>query len=229
MLAGTMIADAVVVGRKYFVDFDGINPDEISSAVRHDRLDALLHGRPRQRHRWLEDFIEGSKHLTDWAADTFIAVGASVSTLARCTTNPEGSPPWASASSTQNSGAGSSPRVGLWWPKWSPSASDQRSPQLRRAGRRDQAGALSLAANYLPVPLFRPANTGRTWAVPTVRVIVEARHGQDEHVLLTVERAGIVCSQIFPWLSRPLEERNRSLGWSTTSRMTIACPSPTIR
>lgn len=46
---------------------------------------------------------------------------------------------------------------------------------------------LGLAANYLPVPLFRPVNTGRTWAVPSVTVIVEAGHGQDEYLLLTVD------------------------------------------
>ena len=192
-----VIADAVVVGRKYFVDFDGINPDEISSAVRHDRLDALLHGRPRQRHRRLEDFIEGSKHLTDWAADTFIAVGASVSTLARCTTNPEGSPPWASAIVDTEFGYRIFTAGGVVVAEMESISFRSREPVAVGRGDEIRRERLVWPANYLPVPLFRPANTGRTWAVPTVRVIVEARHGQDEHVLLTVERAGIVCSQIF--------------------------------
>jgi GT2 family glycosyltransferase len=184
-----VIADAVVVGRKYFVDFDGINPDEISSAVRHDRLDALLHGRPREPHYWLERFIERSKYLTDWAADTFIAVvGASVSTPRAL---------------YQESGGFSSAGIrgivdtefgyriftagGVVVAEMESITFHQGARNFAVRGDEIKRERLGLAANYLPVPLFRPANTGRTWAVPSVTVIVEARHGQDEHVLLTVD------------------------------------------
>lgn len=184
-----VIADAVVVGRKYFVDFDGVNPDEISSAVRHDQLDVLLYGRPRQRHSWLEGFIEDSRQLTDWAADTFIAVvGANLSTPRAL---------------YQESGGFSSMGIrgivdtefgyriftagGVVLAEMESITFHQGARHFAMRGDEIKRERLGLAANYLPVPIFRPANTGRSWAVPSVRVIVEASPEQDEHVLLTVD------------------------------------------
>jgi GT2 family glycosyltransferase len=184
-----VIADAVVVGRKYFVDFDGINPDEISSAVRHDRLDALLQGRPREPHYWLERFIERSKYLTDWAADTFIAVvGASVSTP-RALYHESGGFSSAGIRGIVDTEFGY--RIftagGVVVAEMESITFHQGARNFAVRGDEIKRERLGLAANYLPVPLFRPANTGRTWAVPSVTVIVEAGHGQDEHVLLTVD------------------------------------------
>ena len=198
-----VIADAVVVGRKYFVDFDGITPDEISRAVRHDRMDALLHGRPRQRHSWLEDFVKGSKHLTDWAAERSLLLSVLASLpLARYTRNPEGSPPWAyEASSTLDSGTGSSPRVGLWWPKWSSSPSI-KGPATSPAGRRDQAGASRSGRKLSARATLSAGQHGKSLGRAQREGHRGGGHGPDEDVLFTVDSVLRPHSQILPWSSR---------------------------
>lgn len=44
-----------------------------------------------------------------------------------------------------------------------------------------------LAANYLPISLFRPMNSGRQWAVPMVHVVVHQGSATDEEVQVTTD------------------------------------------
>src|SRR5690625_1164583 len=72
--------DAVVLGRKRFVDFDGITPEDVAGAVADGALPRLLEGRRSRRHSWQEEFIRLQQRLTTDTDDTFIAVvGADVS------------------------------------------------------------------------------------------------------------------------------------------------------
>lgn len=184
-----VMADAVVVGRKCFVDFDGITPDDVATAVRHDRMDLMLSGRPRDRHRWLESFVKTSHDLTDWADETFIAVvGASVSTPRALYQECGG---FASMGFRGIVDTEFGYRIftagGVVVADMESDSFHQGARNFSLRGEEIKRDRLGLAANYLPVPLFRPANTGRAWAVPMVRVIVEAGPGADEQVLVTVD------------------------------------------
>jgi len=184
-----VIADAVVVGRKYFVDFDGITSDEITTAVRNDRFDVLLQGRPRERHRWLEEFVRASHQLTDWADDTFIAVvGASVSTPRALYQECGGFSSMGLRGIVDTEfGYRIFTAGGVVVADLESDAFHQGPRNFARRGEEIKRDRLGLAANYLPLPLFRPANTGRMWAVPTVRIIVEATPERDEEILITVD------------------------------------------
>jgi len=184
-----VIADAVVVGRKYFVDFDGITAGDITTAVRHDGFDALLQGRARERHRWLEEFIKASHQLTDWADDTFIAVvGASVSTRRDLYRECGGFSSLGLRGIVDTEfGYRIFTAGGVVVAELESDAFHQGARAFVRRGAVIKRDRLGLAANHLPVPLFRPANTGRRWAVPTVRVIVEATAERDEEILITVD------------------------------------------
>src|SRR5690606_18267341 len=50
--------------------------------------------------------------------------------------------------------------------------------------KRERTG---LAANLLPIPMFRPQNTGRQWTVPGVHVVVETDGAAPEDVQVTTD------------------------------------------
>lgn len=184
-----VLADAVVLGRKYFVDFEGITAAAVRTAARDDTFDELLGERKRRRHSWFEDFIKTSKRLTDYGPDTFIAVvGASVSTPRSLYAESGGF----SALDLRGivdtefgyriftAGAVIVPE-----PQALGFHQGDRNFSIRGDEiKRERSG---LAANLLPVPLFRPSNVGRTWSVPTVRAVVDAVGAAPEAVQLTVD------------------------------------------
>src|SRR5699024_6414312 len=61
---------AVVLGRKRFVDFDGVTPDDVARAVAQGRLPDLLDGRTSKRHSWQEAFIKERGRLTQDVEDS---------------------------------------------------------------------------------------------------------------------------------------------------------------
>ncbi|SDT37324.1 Glycosyltransferase involved in cell wall bisynthesis [Friedmanniella luteola] len=185
-----VVADAVVLGRKSFVDFDGISPGAVQRAVREDTLATVLAGRPQERHVWWENFVRAGHLLTDYTDDTFVAVvGASVSTTRAL---------------YRESGGFSALRLrgivdtefgyriftagGVVIPDLESESYHQGVRNFSTRGDEIKRERIGLAANHLPIPIFRPVNRGRSWTVPEVHVLLDAGPGIDPaSVLLSVD------------------------------------------
>ncbi len=183
------VADAVVIGRKRFVDFAGVDPQALAEAVRTGTVDGLLAGRRQSSHSWLEQMITQTDGLQEWREDTFLAVvGASVSTSRDLYLESGGFSSYGLRGIVDTefgyriftSGAVIIPEQGSLTYHQGLRNFATRGDEIKR----ERAG---LAANRLPIPLFRPTNRGRSWAVPMVVAVVDATVGTQEEVLLTLD------------------------------------------
>lgn len=184
-----VLDDAVVLGYKRFVDVQGIHPAAVARATAVDDMDGLLAGRAARRHEWQEDLIDASEGLVTAGEDAFTAVvGATVSTTRSLY--------------SRSGGFRSFPRRGIvdtefGYRLWTaggvlvpePLARSIHQGQRNFATRgdelkRERAG---LAANLLPIALFRRSNAGRSWQVPMVQVLVPADDAPPEVVQVTVD------------------------------------------
>lgn len=184
------VADAVVLGWKKFVDVDGIGPADVRTATRDDSFDQLLAGRKITRHVWVEDFIDEADQLTKFADDTFIAVvGASVSTTRELYAESGGFATFGLRGIVDTEfGYRIFTAGGVIVPE--PAAQSYHQGRKRNLSvrgddiKRERSG---LAANHLPISLFRPSNVGRMWAVPSVHAVVDAHEASPEQVQLSVD------------------------------------------
>lgn len=184
-----VLSDAVVLGRKLFVDFAGVTAADVRNATRDDAFESLLAGRNHKRHTWLENFILQSANLTQYAEDTFLAVvGASVSTPRDLYLESGGFASFGLRGIVDTEfGYRIFTAGGVLLPEPQASSYHQGDRSFAVRGdviKRERSG---IAANYLPLSLFRPTNTGRIWAVPMVRAVVDARSGRAEEVQVTVD------------------------------------------
>lgn len=187
---------AVILGRKWFVAVDDLTPEGIARAGEDGTGVAdLMAGRKHTEHIWQEDQVRAQGRLTQDVDDTFLAVvGATVSIRRE---------------SYERSGGFSSFGLrGIVDTEFGYRAftsgcvivfdQDARSwhqgaRNFSSRGGEIKKERLGLAANHLPIPMFRPQDTGRSWTVPMVRVVVDAtgtdlaREWATERLLLTVD------------------------------------------
>ncbi len=184
-----VLADAVVLGAKEFVDVDGIDPLQVRDAVRKGSLEELLSGREHVNHTWLDRYINKTGGLTRAGGDLFTAVvGASVSVPRRLY--------------HECGGFGAFDRRGIVDTEFGYRAVTAGAvvvpePQARSvhqgvrafAARGEEIKRLraGLAANQLPHRIFRPPVRGRVWAVPAIRVLVDADGSSYERLVVTVD------------------------------------------
>lgn len=188
-------ADAVVLGRKEFVEFDALTARDVHHATRNDTFDALLSGRPRQKHVWQEQFIAGSERLTTPSEDTFIAVvGASVSTTRRLYAESGGFSSMGLRGIVDTEfGYRIFTAGGVIIPDLESQSFHQGARNFSTRGDEIKRERIGLAANHLPIPLFRRAERGRTWVVPTVHVLL-AVHPETDPALVLLTADNILAS-----------------------------------
>lgn len=184
-----VIDDAVVLGYKQFVDVTGIDAPAVARATAADEMDGLLAGRHASRHAWQEDLFAATDGLVAAGDDAFVVVvGATVSTTRSLY--------------LRSGGFASFPRRGIvdtefgyrvWTaggvliPEPLARSIHQGSRSFSTRGdelKRERAG---LAANLLPISLFRPSNAGRSWQVPMMQVLIPADDAAPEVVQVTVD------------------------------------------
>ncbi|SDU86342.1 glycosyltransferase [Jiangella alkaliphila] len=182
-------ADAVVLGHKLFVDFDDITAADVLAAARDDTFDRLLEGRKQKKHTWLEDFIREAGRLTTYADDTFIAVvGASVSAPRSLYTESGGFSTFGLRGIVDTEfGYRIFTAGAVIVPEPAARSYHQGTRNFAVRGDEIKRERSGLAANHLPIPLFRPSDVGRMWQVPVVHAVVDASGGTPEDVQVTVD------------------------------------------
>ncbi|MEE6283146.1 glycosyltransferase family A protein [Georgenia sp. MJ170] len=180
---------AVVLGRKRFVDFDGITSDDVARAVAEDSLPALLDGRDSKRHSWQEAFVKERSRLTRDVEDAFVAVvGADVSVSRELYQRAGGFASLGLRGIVDTEfGYRAFTSGGLIIPDWETNAYHQGARNFTTRGDEIKRERTGLAANLLPIPLFRPQNTGRQWTVPGVHVVLGTAGATPEDVLITLD------------------------------------------
>ncbi|OLT17781.1 hypothetical protein BJF80_00110 [Serinicoccus sp. CUA-874] len=189
---------ALVLGRKWFVKVDDLGPAEIERAGRDGTgVGDLLTGRAWRTHQWQEEHIEQQDGLTRDADDVFIAVvGATVSIRRELYRRTGGFATFGLRGIVDTEfGYRAYTRGALVVPDSEARCWHQGARNFATRGAEIKRTRMGLAANYLPVPLFRPHNRGRRWTVPTARVVVDVsgqgpgQLGEDagELLLLTVD------------------------------------------
>lgn len=180
---------AVVLGKKWFVDFSDITPSDVGEATSAGGLSSALAGRPKARHVWQEDFIRDHQQLTHDADDCFLAVvGASVSIRRDLYVRTGGFSEFGLRGIVDTEfGYRAFTGGGLIIPDDEALAYHQGMRNFSTRGDEIKRHRTGLAANFLPIDLFRPSNAGRRWAVPMVHVIVDSRAARPEDVQVTTD------------------------------------------
>ncbi len=179
---------ALVLGRKWFVDFAGITASDVGSQG-PDGLWPLLEGRRQRGHVWQEDFIASQDRLTIDSDDAFIAVvGANIS-IKRCLYEATGGFSAFALRGIVDTEFGYRAYASgaLIVPDDEAISFHQGARNFSSRGDEIKRLRTGLAANYLPIPLFRQSVTGRQWAVPMVNVFVDSRGARPEDVQITVD------------------------------------------
>lgn len=176
------VRDAVTLGHKLFVDFDGITPAQVHDAAANGELSDLVADRPQQEHDWVERLIERTDELTKYHSKMFLAaVGATVgmrADLYRETggfrTHLDGGEDMELGYRLMTAGAVFIPeRQARSWHQ-GPATYMTRADETRRQNQPH-------FSNYVPVPGgFRPWTPGRQYAVPMVNVMVEVGESYEE-------------------------------------------------
>lgn len=182
-------ADAVVLGHKMFVDFRDVSAGQVAAATRDDSFDRLLAGRKQRRHEWLEEFIADARDLTTYADDTFIAVvGASVSVPRALYAESGGFSTFGLRGIVDTEfGYRVFTAGGVLVPESGARGFHQGARNFASRGDEIKRERSGLAANHLPISLFRPSDVGRMWAVPMVHAVVDVTSGTAEQVQVTVD------------------------------------------
>ncbi len=180
---------AVVLGRKWFVDFTAITPSEVWEATAASDLTTVLAGRELSRHEWQEDFISQRRRLTTDSDDSFIAlVGASVSIRRDLYTRTGGFSEFGLRGLADTEfGYRAFTSGGLIIPDDEALAYHQGTRNFSTSGTEIKRHRSGLAANYLPIELFRPSNAGRQWAVPMVHLTVDVGNASPGDVQVCVD------------------------------------------
>jgi GT2 family glycosyltransferase len=184
-----VLADAVVLGSKEFVDVSGLDAAGIGTAVRDGSLGELLAGRERSDHGWLDRLIERTHGLVEAGDELFTAVVGATLSVPRGIYHESGG-----FSSFDRRGivdtefgyrAVTAGAIVVPDPEARSVHQGLRSFVTQGEGiKRLRAG---LAANYLPTRIFRPPVRGRSWAVPRVAALVPADGLSYEQLAVTVD------------------------------------------
>jgi len=180
---------AVVLGRKWFVETDGITPEQVAEAVAVDGLEELLGDRPREGHTWQENFIKRRKMLTQDLDDTFISVvGADISIGRELYERSGGFAAFGVRGIVDTEfGYRAFTAGGLVIPDQEALAYHQGPRTFSNRREEIKWERHGLVANHLPIPMFRTIGTGRQWAVPRIRALVDASGAEPADVVVTVD------------------------------------------
>lgn len=189
---------ALVLGHKWFVDVDGITPREVWNAAAGEAgIGGLLNGRLWESHDWQEEHIASRDGLTLDDDDTFlVVVGATVSVRREFYERSGGFSCFGMRGIVDTEfGYRAFTRGAVIIPEKAAQSWHQGSRSFSLRGGQIKRARMGLAANYLPLTLFRPNGPGRQWAVPHVHAVVDAtpadglrRSDEDvDHLLLTVD------------------------------------------
>lgn len=231
---------ALVLGRKWFVDVEGIEPAAIDMAARRgEGMDQLLEGREGRTHRWQEQQIAQQGRLTQDADDAFLTVvGASVSVRRDFYHLTGGFSPFGLRGIVDTEfGYRAYTRGALIVPEFEARCWHQGERNFSTRGAEIKRARTGLAANHLPIPMFRPQNHGRSWVVPQVRVLVDVSgHGSGrlgpeagEALLLTVDSilASDVTDLAVTVVTGPSELPTWWLDYTAAEpRVTVSADSP---
>ena len=179
---------ALVLGRKWFVDFSGITASDVGTHA-PDGMETLLQGRRQRRHVWQEDFIASQDILSVDSDDAFIAVvGANISIKKSLYESTGGFSAFGLRGIVDTEfGYRAYASGALIVPDDEAISFHQGARNFSTRGAEIKRLRTGLAANYLPIPLFRQSVTGRQWAVPMVTVFVDSRGATPEDVQITVD------------------------------------------
>lgn len=189
---------ALVLGHKFFVDVSDITAQDVHEAAGADAgLAGLFEGRPWRRHDWQEEHITAREGLTVDDDDAFLTVvGATVSVRRELYERAGGFASFGLRGIVDTEFGYRAYTCGaLIVPDPAAESWHQGSRNFSTRGGEIKRARVGLAANHLPLPMFRPQGAGRQWAVPQVRVLVDATPGsggecsavEAERVLLTVD------------------------------------------
>ena len=166
---------ALVLGRKWFVEADDLTPAAIAEAgVAGGGVADLLAGRTQVRHAWQEDLIREQERLTRDVDDAFLAVvGATVSLRRDSYERSRGFASFGLRGIVDTEFGYRAFTTGcVIVPDDEARAWHQGARSFARRGAEIKKERLGLAANHLPIPMFRQQNAGRQWVVPAVGVVV---------------------------------------------------------
>lgn len=189
---------ALVLGRKWFVDADDLDASTIEQAARAGTgVGDLLTGRRWRTHQWQEDMISLQDRLTQDVDDAFLTVvGATVSVRGALYDRAGGFAAFGLRGIVDTEfGYRAYTRGALLVPEGEARCWHQGARNFAVRGGEIKLARTGLAANHLPIPMFRPQNRGRAWTVPMARVLVDvSSHGpgplsemDGKQLLLTVD------------------------------------------
>ncbi|WP_109472451.1 glycosyltransferase family A protein [Ornithinimicrobium cavernae] len=187
---------AVVLGHKWFVAVDDLTPESIAAAgASGTGVAALVEGRRQGTHAWQEDLIRDQDNLTHDVDDAFLAVvGATVSLRRAAYDRCGGFASFGLRGIVDTEFGYRAFTSGcVIVPEEQARSWHQGSRNFASRGGEIKKERLGLAANHLPVPMFRTQNTGRRWSVPMVRAVIDVtgtdltQEWQAERLLLTVD------------------------------------------
>jgi GT2 family glycosyltransferase len=190
---------ALVLGRKWFVDVAGLTPEAIDTALADglELTDVFPAAAPPQRHEWQEAHIVEQDDLVLDTDDAFLTVvGATVSIRREMYQACGGFATFGLRGIVDTEfGFRAYTKGCLIVPDAQARSWHQGRRSFSTQGASIKRARVGLAANHLPLPLFRPHGVGRQWAVPLVTVLVDLSgegdqpltDGETEDLLLTVD------------------------------------------
>lgn len=190
---------ALVLGRKWFVDVADVSPEQIDAVLGDGgQMDDLLDpAAPVQRHDWQEAQISAQHDLQEDSDDAFLTVvGATVSIRKEMYDHCGGFSSFGLRGIVDTEFGYRAYTSGcLIVPDADARSWHQGRRNFSTQGEQIKRARVGLAANHLPLPLFRPHAHGRQWAVPLVSALVDASEGPPgvadddsaEALLLTVD------------------------------------------
>jgi GT2 family glycosyltransferase/broad specificity phosphatase PhoE len=183
-----LIDDAATMGVRTFVDFTGVEPDEVAAAPERGGVDALLAGRTQQPHEWIENYLARSDDLRQHRGDEWrIVVGASLG-VHRNLFRELGALPSFGVRGTEDTALGYRlftlgavlipDREARSWHQGARTLDD---PEVRERVIRARE---PIMVNEIPDPRFRKPEPGRSYRVPSLKVTVpvDSGTGEDEVV-----------------------------------------------
>ncbi|WP_051426108.1 glycosyltransferase [Jiangella gansuensis] len=169
-----LIDDAVVLGFRDFVDVEGITAEQVGSAVDGDRLAAVVEGRPKEPHTWIEQLLEKTDDLVTDREDLWRAVvGASVSTRRDFYESMGGFAHFPRRGIVDTEfGYRCFTAGGVIIPERAAYSLHQGQRSFAIRGDEIARRRAPLIANHIANHRYRPPVNGRQWAVPYLHVIV---------------------------------------------------------
>lgn len=177
-----VVAEAVTLGHKLFVDLDHVTAADVADAAARDALFELAADLPHATHDWVEEWIERSADLTKYRPGLFMAaVGATVAMRADLYAEAGGFRPHLRAGEDMEFGYRLMTAGGVFIPE-----------HEARSWHQGQATFMSYAAavrrrnnpnftNYIPISgTWRPWTPGRQYAVAMTDVVVTTSGTQFE-------------------------------------------------